>query len=409
MPKLTRSLCLLLGFAAAGCGDDDAQGTDAAPDSVDSADSTTPDAADSIDDSAAPDSVDSIDDSTTPDAVDSIEDSAAPDSDTTTARTRFAFEPIEVRGATGVWGAMAVGDLLIGGVDNLSRAQPAIVRATLGADGAIDASAVTELDVPRYCACAALDPTRQQLLVVGGRGTNFGDLTSSVLVDVATGGALTLADDNGPHAFPVGCTAYYAAATDRAYVFGGLSSTQRAFSATTWRWNPDTRLFAALRGDGPPGRYDPALHVLADGDALIVSGMGLDGEGPVFYQDIWRFDAATETWSEIVPTTATRPPGRRYGWSALAPDESVLVFGFGSDSGQGTHMLGDVWTFTFATGVWAPIEVDGALPSARAFAPPWFAGGEEGPVFAFGLDNTMQVLDEAFVLRVPDALRGRWR
>lgn len=92
------------------------------------------------------------------------------------------------------------------------------------------------------------------------------------------------------------------------------------------------RTITKLDIPGPAARYDAGIVELADGSSLLVSGMGGGVGGVIFYADVWRFDPSTESWSEIPTTSKLVPPGRRYAWVTVAPDESVLLFGFGSDS-----------------------------------------------------------------------------
>lgn len=342
----------------------------------------------------------------TPDAepLDVGPDGQAPDSGSAPAQG-YHFEPINLTDVTPLWGATSVGGLLVGGVDGLMRVQSSVysVRVTATGVSGIPAGA---LDMPRYCTCALLDDGRNELLVVGGRNAGMLETSTASLINLATGDA-TEVDHAGAASYPVGCTAFFAPAKDLGYVFGGLSGDKQAFSAATHRWDPKTRTMTAIPATGPAGRYDPAVHTMNDGDGLVLSGMGLAG-GIVFHQDVWRFDVDTETWSEIETVSTTVPPGRRYGWSALSPDESVLVYGYGSDAPDGSSVLGDMWLFTFATREWAPLDVEGELPAARGFTPNWQIGGVDAGLLVFGTDKNLNVYDDAFVLRVPEAMRGRW-
>jgi hypothetical protein len=319
--------------------------------------------------------------------------------------TRFRFELLELTDVPPMWGAITAGPLLVGGVDGLQKVREGVFSAKFSPGGA-SARPVGVLDMPRYCACAIADMGRNTLLVIGGRDAAFVDAPSASLVDL-TAGTSKPVDDAGAADYPVGCSAFFSPPKDLGYVYGGLSGAKQAFSATTHRWDPVAGTLTALEVAGPPGRYDASVRVMNDGDALLVSGMGL-ASGVVFYQDLWRFDVDTETWSEIVPVSTERPPGRRYGWSALSPDESLLVFGYGSDAPNGSSVLGDMWAFTFATGQWAPLELDGELPAPRGFMPNWQIGGDDAGILAFGSEENLNVYDDAYILKVPDDLRGAW-
>lgn len=332
-------------------------------------------------------------------------------------RTTFGWRAVD-SGLTPVWGGfVAEGGsrpIRVGGVAGTSG--PVVDSAEIPdvRDGRIVSSLLT-IDGARYCGCGFVDATRNELIVIGGRDGRFVDVETAAVIDLDDGTATPIADaDTGPAAFPVGCVAFFLPATGTGYVFSGLSSTQRTFGAGLFRWDGAARAFVAIEvaGVAPAPRYDAAVHVEADGgSALVVSGMGLAG-APVFHRDTWRFDGASETWAEVATTNP--PPGRRFAWSALAPDGDTLVFGLGSDSPQGLTLLGDLWRLSLGSGVWTRLDddagafdVDTALP-ARGFASrlpglPGTAGLLSG-----GMEDGV-LAEDAFVLDVPAELDGEWR
>lgn len=345
---------------------------------------------------------------------DTLESDASPDTtDTTDTNTpaTFRFERLTVTGGTPVWGAIATHGYLIGGVTNTQSVVSTIATASLSAD-TLTITDTGATDLPRYCHCAFFDPTRDELVVLGGRGRTFADAASSAVIDTTSWRSTPLPDHTADD-FPVGCVAFFSPLSDKGYVFGGLSTSRREFTPNTHRYDPTTRTFEALDTAGPPARYDAALHVLADGDALLLSGMGL-APTVTFFDDVWRFDAETETWSEVL-TTGTRPPGRRYAWTALSPDETLIVFGYGSDSPTGNSVLDDLWTLDLTTNTWAPLPLDGERPPARGFAPNWQipAAALDRPdavgLLGFGSDATLRVTTDVFLLVPPPRHAGLWR
>ena len=329
---------------------------------------------------------------------DATDDAAVPE-------TAFRFQPVALTGVAPTWAAVTAGPYLLGGV-NESLAVQSGVYTVAPTEGGFAASKVGAMDRARYCHCAMFDPGRKEIVVLGGRGAGFTDAPNAAVIDLTSGVASPL-DASGAADYPVGCRAFFSVASDRGYVFGGLSDAKKAFTDAMYRWDPVARALTKLDAAGPPARYDAAVNVLNNGDALLVSGMGVK-QTVVFYQDMWRFDAKTEQWSEITPASAVVPPGRRYAWTAVSPDESILVYGYGADAPDGSHVLGDLWTFTFATREWKPLAVEGELPPARGFLPNWQGVGEDAGIFAFGSDANLNVFSDAYVLRVPDALRGAW-
>lgn len=127
-----------------------------------------------------------------------------------------------------------------------------------------------------------------------------------------------------------------------------------------------------------------------------------------FASDVWRFDAAAEVWSEIPVTSSVVPAGRRFPWTAVAPDESILLYGYGSDSPMGDSVLRDLWAFELATGSWSRLAVDGERPVARAFTSNWAGPPGSVGVLAFGVDANLTVFEDTFVVWPPDTLAGRW-
>jgi hypothetical protein len=323
-------------------------------------------------------------------------------------RTTFSWEPIAADGMQPRWGmyiaesserAFLLGGVTDGVVD---------VGFRLGAtDASVTASPDVLMDHSRYCHCAMLDEERDRLIVLGGRDEGFADSPTAVALGIASS-SVDIIEDNGAADHPVGCQAFFFPELDRGYVFGGLSSTLGEFTNVTYRFDALTDTFTALDVTGPAARYDAGTHVLADGTAILVGGMGRATLSATFYSDVWRFDPNDETWTELAPRDAPgAPPGRRYPWTAVSPDESTLLYGYGSDSGMGSTVLGDMNAFDFASATWAPLAASGEAPSARGFTYRWPGPAGSAGVLGFGYDGT-DVVTDAYVLRVPDDLAGHW-
>lgn len=400
----TSAIVMALASSTLACGDDSTPSDTA--DTTDTLESDTLESDTSPDTPDFTDITDTLESDTSPDATDTSETSD------TSAPNTFRFERLEVTGGTPVWGAIAAHGYLIGGVTGSQTVVSTIASASLSAD-TLTITDTGATDLPRYCHCAFFDPTRDELVVLGGRGRTFADAASSAVIDTTSWRSTPLPDHTADD-FPVGCVAFYSPRSDKGYVFGGLSTSRRELTPTTHRYDPTTRTFETLSTpNAPAGRYDAAVHVLTDGDALMLSGMGLAGT-VTFFDDVWRFDAETETWSEL-PITGTRPPGRRYAWTALSPDETLIVFGYGSDSPTGNSVLDDLWALDFTTNTWSPLPLDGERPAARGFAPNWQlpAAALDRPdavgLLGFGSDATLRVTSDVYLLIPPPRHAGLWR
>jgi hypothetical protein len=128
--------------------------------------------------------------------------------------------------------------------------------------------------------------------------------------------------------------------------------------------------------------------------------MGASSTAVRFYQDIWKLDPASGTWTQV-PVNGDAPHGRRFPWVAFSGDESAIVMGFGSTSPMGDTMIGDLWRFDVAAGTWSELPRSGdAQPNPRGFAP-WLPGpaGAAG-LMSGGLEDKGPA-SQALVIRAP--------
>jgi hypothetical protein len=308
-----------------------------------------------------------------------------------------------------VWGAIVAQVsptvvYLAGGVTGVQGpVSTALVRFEQTDAGANVKTVSTQIS-PRYCGCAMADEAHRELVVIGGRDDSFNEVATAEIVNLDTG-AVTPLDAGDAMKHPVGCHAVFLADRGEGYVFGGADSA--GFTGTTWRYTPSDHHFTALNGQGPPARYDGAMRYPKAGGAVwLVAGMG-GGVGNVhFYADIWKFDPAAATWSQV-PATGAAPPGRRYPWVAFADDLGTLAMGFGTTTPTGTTMIGDLWRFDVAKGTWTSIpRTAAAQPAARGFSP-WLPGPQGSAGLLSGGLEDRGAAKQALVLQPP--VPGAWR
>jgi hypothetical protein len=143
---------------------------------------------------------------------------------------------------------------------------------------------------------------------------------------------------------------------------------QTDFVGQTWSFQTDCDNFLNLSGpDDPParGRYAAALD--ATRARMILHG-GRWREGTsgryTLYDDLWAFDLATDTWSEL----ATGGPSARTNHIAVVAGDRFLLYG-GNRSTDGASFipLGDLWAFDLVDNEWSELSTSGATPGARLF------------------------------------------
>ncbi len=331
----------------------------------------------------------------------------------TTSSTTTTVDPLgpwvaeltTVSGLTPVWGGIVAQaspkvSYLVGGVSGTSGPViGSLVKVEQGATG-VAATLVTEDLTPRYCGCALVDTTRNELVVVGGRGKGFTETKTAELVNLTTGEVSAL-DAGAAASHPVGCHAVFLADRDEGYVFGGVAQSA-GFTTQIFRYDPEAHTFTLLDGvTGPAARYDAAFRYPADGGSVwLVGGMGVSGGAAKFYSDVWKFDPAAAMWTEV-PTTGAKPPGRRLPWVAFAGDGGSLFMGYGSDSPQGASMLGDLFRLSLPMGEWSEIGLTGDfMPGKRGFAQ-WLPGPEGTAGIVNGGLTDLGLAKDVFVLKPP--------
>jgi N-acetylneuraminic acid mutarotase len=142
----------------------------------------------------------------------------------------------------------------------------------------------------------------------------------------------------------------------------GLGLAGSAGHQGTW-----TRLSPA--GTSPPPRAGDLMVCDTSSERLIVFGGGGPSTG---LNDMWAYDPAANTWSELQPS-GTVPPGRCDYAAAYDPVSQRLIL-FGGFDGPSTYVNGeqvsddpaaDTWAYDPAANSWTELKPSGAVPPAR--------------------------------------------
>lgn len=162
-------------------------------------------------------------------------------------------------------------------------------------------------------------------------------------------------------------------------IFGGNTAVPEncgfpayTFMARTWiYYDFDTGCghWVEVEGEQPPGR---ARHAgTFGGGAFWVHGgrfrAAASGNYDV-YDDLWRFDPETRTWTEVI-TEGPTPAGRFNHTLVWAEERNELLLFAGNTSGNALQMApqNDVWAYSLANNRWRRLDQSGTLPSRRTW------------------------------------------
>jgi N-acetylneuraminic acid mutarotase len=110
-------------------------------------------------------------------------------------------------------------------------------------------------------------------------------------------------------------------------------------------------------GEAPAAREDHTWTVdPATGNAWLFGGR----DGSTAYDDLWRLDPAADRWERVMPQGAG--PAARFGHTGTwVPGIGLVVW-----SGQvRTSFFADIWAYDPATNSWSELPAAGAVPPAR--------------------------------------------
>jgi TIR domain/Galactose oxidase, central domain len=212
------------------------------------------------------------------------------------------------------------------------------------------------------------DPETQQLIVFGGTSYPSTMASDGDWVNYPT--ASTWAFDTVSHTWkelkPLGTwpparlegATAYDPVSKRLILFGGVG--EQAALGDTWAYNPAINTWQELKPEGsPPARstkmvYDPVTK------RMLIFG-GPDPEGKLS-NDLWAYDPAANTWTELKPG-GTLPP-KRMGFGIAYDDSRRQIIMFGGQNNEGTRFFNDSWAYDPVANTWSEIVSLGRLPRA---------------------------------------------
>ena len=205
---------------------------------------------------------------------------------------------------------------------------------------------------PRAGFDAVYDPVGQQMVVWAGQGAGFFSDTWTLNLRTLEWREVT------PAARPkarYGSASVFDPQTRSLVQFAGFTEESRRFQ--------DTQAFSLNANnwtDLTPAGAKPQIRCLltgaydAAGKRLIIYGG--QRNGPL--DDLWAFDFASRTWTELTP--ATRPTGRFFVSRFIDRSNRFLIFGGSTNNGNSN----ETWSFNFVSRQWQQLTVSNP-PSPR--------------------------------------------
>jgi hypothetical protein len=142
-----------------------------------------------------------------------------------------------------------------------------------------------------------------------------------------------------------------------AYLFGGRDR-GRVFE-DLWRFDLATNRWALLRPQGasPDGRFGHTGTWVAGRGLVLWSGQS----GNRFFNDLWLYRPGANRWARL-PGAGAAPDARYGSCASLGPDGRLWIsHGFTEDSGR----FSDTRTYDFTAGRWSEQKVTASVPVIR--------------------------------------------
>jgi len=216
------------------------------------------------------------------------------------------------------------------------------------------------IPAPRRAHTAIYDPVRDRMIIYGGYGvSHLGDVWalglsgSPAWAQITPGGTAPTARESAG--------AVYDPIRDRMLLFGGLSDLTRENDVRALSLSGSPAWSSVAPSGGPPAaRFGHTLVYDATHDRLVAFAGNSTG---VPMNDVWTLDlAGGPTWFDVTPAGAP-PPGRSRAMAAYDPvRRRMIVFG-----GYGNTPGNDLWALNLAgTPAWTELSPSGTPPPGRA-------------------------------------------
>ncbi|MBN1321722.1 MAG: S-layer homology domain-containing protein [Thermoleophilia bacterium] len=225
------------------------------------------------------------------------------------------------------------------------------------------------------------DPGAKKTLLFGGQ--DWSRLLSDSWAYDAASNTWTLLHPAGAPAARGGHSMAYDPGAKKVILFGGSGAA--GLLRDTWGYDAASNTWTELHPVGtlPPARrfhsmaYDPGAKKV-----ILFGGSGATG----LLRDSWAYDAAAGTWTELHPVGALPPARCFHSMVYDAKDKRVILLGGRASALNGpwdpAH-LADVWAYDAASNTWTELHPAGGPPPARLSYPIVYDSAA-GKVILFG-------------------------
>jgi hypothetical protein len=141
----------------------------------------------------------------------------------------------------------------------------------------------------------------------------------------------------------------------------------------TWSFDPSVNNWIQKSVLGTPPPYSLAMASATFDNVhnkmFLFGGRTGYGEGAVYYNDLYSYDVASNTWTKLNPGGARPAARQKAGFAFDSQNGIILLFGGINDSGIAVAppAYGDTWAYSIANNTWTQLNPPNFPPAATVF------------------------------------------
>jgi hypothetical protein len=139
------------------------------------------------------------------------------------------------------------------------------------------------------------------------------------------------------------------------YVFGGITS-KYSYTRDFYKFDPITLTWTLLeyyKSSSPPRRAGHALVGYGDSSVYVFGGRGVMAGKLRGYNDVWKYDLSTSTWSLASASAGDGPAGRQHTAAAVINDKMYI---YGGVDPLTNSTFNDLWAFNLGLQTWQKLQ-----------------------------------------------------